>query len=421
MSLPNNNVGGMTGGSLPDWLADWLLMQQGGLTAADNEYSPNNAVLSAYTRAEQEDMGLHTPAIEGGSGDGFSPTFNQLNSNQLTTPNMQQLGSDIVGGVVDNLGSLTGISMLDYAPEALEYGKKGYNYLTDPSGPPSIGGIGSGLWEGAMDMFDSASKEVNSFIDNPVQKTVNALGFRTGDEAGVYSKVGLEASNFGTAAEYSVPLTGLFGTGVAGAAGLFEMRQLNEAMGRKGKTSDGLFDTWEGVPEEDQLGVWDGIKAWLSKPQTLNSMSTDRFSYANSPENFANFPGTTPSITPKQALYNAQASLAGGNWTGESISNPNAANNPYGPQFGGPRTAMTPEEVPAVFARANAIAAQQAAAAAVASSQAPYAVSNLESYPTDPSYYGTYTPDASGGGGGFSGGSGGDYDDNDTSYSEGWD
>jgi len=412
MAIANNNVGGMTGGSLPDWLADWLLMQQGGIPQTSGLESitetPENPYLGLFSGSSIGD-----DVLQGSEeGDGFSSTFDQLNSNQLTTPNMQQLGSDIVGGVVDNLGALTGISMLDYAPEALEYGKKGYNYLTDPSGPPSIGGIGTSLWEGAMDMFDSASKEVNSFIDNPVQKTVNALGFRTGDEAGVYSNVGLAASNIGTAAERSTPLTGLFGTLAAGGAGLFETKQLNEAMGRKGKTADGLFETWEGVPEEDQLGFLDQINAWLT-PNSLNSIATDRFSYANSPENFANFPGTTPSITPTQAFYNAQASSAGGNWTGESISNPNAANNPYGPQFGGARTAMTPEEVPAVFARANAIAAQQAAAAA----QAPYAVSNLAAQPTDPSYYGTYTPDASGGGGGFSGG----YNDNDTSYSEGWD
>jgi hypothetical protein len=410
----NNNVGGMMGSNVPTWLEDWLI--EIGALDVDTAYSLNDSDLNNTNPYGESGVDYSPPVtkvsdmslaeqLESG---GWTPAKETLNSNQLTTPNMQQVGSNIVGGVMQNLGSLTGVPALNFAPEVIDYSKKAYDYVTDPSGPSSIGEIGSGLWDGAVSLYDDVAREVNSFMDNPVQKTANALGFRTGEEAGVYSNVGLAASNIGTAAEKSTPLTGLFGTLAAGGAGLFETKQLNEAMGRKGKTADGLFETWEGVPEEDQLGFWDQMNAWLT-PNSLNSIATDRFSYANSPENFTNFPGAVPSLTPTQAFYNAQAASAGGNWTGESISNPNAANNPYGPQWGGFRTAMTPEEVPAVFARANNIAAQQAAAKAAVATESQNANPNTG--------YLASLVDASSGGG-WSGDDGGGWGDEGDSYGD---
>ena len=377
MAFKDAQIQGAFGPTIPQWLEEWL-MSTGAMSSpqvSTPQANPQSSTPS-YFNAQQ-----YTPPYIKPQGDGFNPNFanNSFPSNPALS--FQQGAQAIFDGLKSEV---------------------------------------NGLKSSIQSEINGFSKEVTEFFDNPIESMVQGAGFRTGNEVGVYSDVGLMASNMGTAAEKSTPLTGLFGTLAAGGAGLIETKQLNEAMGRKGKTADGQYETWEGVPEEDQLGFWDQINAWLT-PNTLNSIATDRFSYANSPENFANFPGT---ITPQQAFYNAQAASAGGNWTGAAISTPNAANNPYGPQWGGARTATTPEEVNAVHARANNIAAQQAAvqaAVAAASSQAPHAVSNLSSQPTDPSYYGTYTPDVSGGGGGFSGGSGGGYNDNDTSYSEGWD
>ena len=338
MAFKDAQIQGAFGPTIPQWLEEWL-MSTGAMSSpqvSTPQANPQSSTPS-YFNAQQ-----YTPPYIKPQGDGFNPNFanNSFPSNPALS--FQQGAQAIFDGLKSEV---------------------------------------NGLKSSIQSEINGFSKEVTEFFDNPIESMVQGAGFRTGNEVGVYSDVGLMASNMGTAAEKSTPLTGLFGTLAAGGAGLIETKQLNEAMGRKGKTADGQYETWEGVPEEEQLGFWDQINAWLT-PNTLNSIATDRFSYANSPENFANFPGT---ITPQQAFYNAQAASAGGNWTGAAISTPNAANNPYGPQWGGARTATTPEEVDAVIARQRSIQQQvnQERAAKEAKAAADLATFNAQAAAAD--------------------------------------
>ena len=450
--MANNNVGGMTGGSLPDWLADWLLMQQGGIPQPSGLESitetPENPYLGLFSGSS-----IGADVLQGSEeGDGFSPTFDQLNSNQLTTAGLQDVGLNMVRG------ALSHVPGAEFVDPAITYGRKAYDYLTDSSGPPSIGGIGSDLWEGAMNLYDDAAQEVNRFTDNPIGTVGGALGFdmNSQDMSGPFMNVGETAKNIGTGLGLTGMFTGPFGLAGEAVAGMFETGALNDVLEDEMNLPGlGFFDQVyaAGTPEtlrglslaQFDKGVMSGVvenSPWgqqtridYSGDDLTQKMMDDSYLRSNTMMidgmQMPNFdiafdvkgnPQYSPLFGP-EPLKNKMGEWVANSASGlpdefQTISNPNEQG--YDPTI---PTITTMAQAHQYWNTQEAIKAEQAqkaavqAAVAAASSQAPYAVSNLASQPTDPSYYGTYTPDDSGGGGGFSGG----YNDNDTSYSEGWD
>jgi len=457
MAIANNNVGGMTGGSLPDWLADWLLMQQGGI--------PQPSGLESITDVQENPyLGLFSGAsigddvLQGGEdGDGWSPTFDQLNSNQLTTEGLQDVGLEALKGAISYIPGA------EFVNPAIKYGGKAYDYFTDPtSGPSSIEDLGSSLKDGAISLYNDAASEINSFMANPVDTVGGALGFdmNSYEETSPFANVGETAKNVGTGLGLTGMLTGPVGLAGEAVAGMFETGALNDVLEDEMNLPGlGFFDQLyaAGTPETlrglslDQFdkGVMSGVvesSPWgqqtridYSGDDLTQKMMDDSYLRSNTMMidgmQMPNFdiafdvkgnPQYSPLFGP-EPLKNKMGEWVANSANGlpaafQTISNPNAQG--YDPNIQG---ITTIEQAQQYWNTQEAIKAEQAqkaavaAAVAAASSQAPYAVSNLSSQSTDPSYYGTYTPDASGGGGGFSGGSGGGYNDNDTSYSEGWD
>lgn len=274
----NNNVGGMTGGSLPDWLADWLLMQQGGIPQPSGLESitetPENPYLGLFSGSSIGD-----DVLQGGEeGDGFSPTFDQLNSNQLTTAGLQDEGLKVAQGIISHIPGA------GFVNPAIKYGGKAYDYLADPtSGPSSIGEIGSSLKDGAISLYNDAASEINSFISNPINTVGGALGFdmNSYEETSPFANVGEGYKNFGQGMGFGGYL-GLGPVGLAGeaVAGMFETGALNDVLSTMNAKELGIFDMGWAAFTGDTLRD----ESMESFDEAVLSGAIDNSEWANTPQ-----------------------------------------------------------------------------------------------------------------------------------------
>ena len=274
--MANNDVGGMTGGSLPDWLADWLLTQQGGI--------PQPSGLESITDVQENPyLGLFSGAsigddvLQGGEdGDGWSPTFDQLNSNQLTTAGLQDVGLEALKGAISYIPGA------EFVNPAIEYGGKAYDYFTDPSGPSSIEDLGSSLKDGVMSLYNDAASEINSFMDNPVDTIGGALGFdmNSYEETNPFANVGETSKNVGTGLGLTGMLTGPVGLAGEAVAGMFETGDLNDVLSTMNAKELNIFDQGWAAFTGDTLRD----EAMESFHEAVRSGAIDNSEYANTPQ-----------------------------------------------------------------------------------------------------------------------------------------
>ena len=265
--MADNNVSGMTGGSLPDWLADWLVSQG----QVDSRQDLGLSKLSP-----PQNLGITTPSIfnspeilnsiSGGSGEnillggegGDGLDFNNSQSFNQGSIDFGKQGQAIKEAVLSNLGGITGIPVLDYVPEVIQ----GYNKLSEYGSKPDVYGPPTApktLMEGAIDFYDKASTEIsdqfNSFTENPISTVGGLMGFDfNSNEEGIFSNTGEVARNIGKGFEYSRPLTGPIGMLGEIGAGVAETSALDDRLAEVGaKPLDFLDMTWAAISPTDTL------------------------------------------------------------------------------------------------------------------------------------------------------------------------
>lgn len=209
------------GAPLPEWLQDFY--NRNDPVAPVGPVSPVSPVqrsaTPSYTRRYPSPF---VPLPQ--NGDGYSPTASELDLNQVDLPD--NIAYDLLQTVAGQL------PYSQFVTPAIDLATKGYDYVTGPDSPKSLGAVGTGLWSSAMEMVDEAEAELDTFLDNPVDTVGGYLGFDmdSQDTSTPFSNVGEVSKNIGAGAGLSSFLTGPAGMAVEGVAGLFETSALNDVL-----------------------------------------------------------------------------------------------------------------------------------------------------------------------------------------------
>lgn len=322
MAFSDDQIAGAFGSGIPQWLGDWLISNgamnnPNALTGSDTQYSPNNASLSAYTRAQQEAMGLHTPAVEGS---GYSPT----------------------GNLNPNSGSI------------LDYGRQSGELLNSAKG---------GIYEQAKGIFDDIGKDITGMfdtkvLDDPMQSLMDAMGLTNpSTELGPYADVGTGARDFGNASQKASMFSpiGLFGEA---GAGLMEGNALSDRMEQRGLGRLGVNDYINAMlTNQDLRGIANYKEAAFNAPENFAKMAdVSQYGYGGMFENLTDFLGSRGSqnIDSLEALQAVQA--AGGVIQNGQIEFPNYQSN-IPASFTAPSNTDISESMAAAIANAGNISA----------------------------------------------------------------
>lgn len=266
MSELDNNVDGLTGASLPPWLAEWLLSQQPPQPTTNTQsglLTPQRlAPLTTYSNDD----------ISEGSGD--STLLGGSNKDNL---DFNITGRDVLDTAVD-LAPIPTIAKNLVTVGGYVYDEYGNQISSSLNSDKSLG---SSIVDGAKDLYNSAVKEVNNFTGTSLAQHTNNIGgllgfdminseetlrslennlndydqgYRFNDSFGnsyrtsedrekaqerydtvrsnysPLSETGEGAKNIGAMFDNLTPIIGPFGLLGQGVAGLFEIGELDDVL-----------------------------------------------------------------------------------------------------------------------------------------------------------------------------------------------
>ena len=236
MAFRDDQISGAFGNSIPSWLGDWLLSVGAKSPPASLNVNVNETPYYSPRAPLSGERNIQEPTMEGS---GYSP----------------------YGNLQPNSGSL------------MDYGRQPGELLNSAKGSlyDQAKGIFDDIGKDITGAFDTAKKDYDSFIDNPLQALWTGAGMTdVSKELGPYADVGTGARDFGNASQKASMFSpiGLFGEA---GAGVIEGIALSDRMEQRGL---------------GRLGVNDYINAMLTK-QDLRGIANYKETAFNAPENFA--------------------------------------------------------------------------------------------------------------------------------------